>query len=398
MSFSVNTNSGALAALQNLNATSNNLDVTQSRINTGLKVASAKDDAATFSIAQKLRGELAGLNAVNNSLNRAISEADVSIAAAEAVSDLLIELRELAVAGSDDGLDADSRTSLNDKFTNVRDQITSIVDNAEFNGRNALNGTNSILAITDATGDTTISQAANDLTLSGLNLDGANLVTTPAESVSGTVVSLAGLFIDGLDSDFADALVNLENDNGGSLGGENLILGPGTTTNNDAQGFDTDYGDAVFTALGTTFAAEAHSLRFDGAGPPFQIGFRNDSSVFLVLDGSDSFLSLGDPTTGSGTAETTDASDDALTKIEAAITSVNEVLSELGATANRLELQQTFSGKLGDTVDIGIGNLVDADLAKESAALQAYQTKQQLGLQALSVANQAPQTVLSLFR
>lgn len=397
MSFSVNTNAGALAALQNLNATSTSLDVTQSRINTGLKVASAKDDAATFSIAQKLRGELAGLNAVNGSLNRAISEADVSIAAAEAVSDLLIELRELAVAGSDEGLDADSRTSLNDKFTNVRDQITSIVDNAEFNGRNALNGTNSIIAITDATGETTISQAANDLTLSGLNLDGANLITAPGTTVSGTVVSLAGQTIDATDADFRDALVNLEDDNGGNLGGETLNVGDGTTTNNDAEAFDTDYVDGVFTALGTNRAAQVSSARLDGSGLPFEVGFRGDSTIYLVRDGSDSFLSLGDPTAGSGSAETTDGSDDALAKIETAITNVNEVLSQLGATANRLELQQTFAGKLGDTVDIGVGNLVDADLAKESATLQALQTKQQLGLQALSVANQAPQTVLSLF-
>jgi flagellin len=399
MSFSVNTNAGALTALQNLSASSRSLDVTQSRVNTGLKVASAKDDAATFSIAQKLRGDLAGLSAVNNSLNRALSEVDVSIAAAEAVSDLLIELRELAVAGSDEGLDADSRTSLNDKFTNVRDQITSIVDNAEFNGRNALNGDDSIQAITDAAGSSTISQASNDLSLSGLNLDGANLVTAPGASVSGTIVSLAGQSIDAAsDTDFRDALINLENDNGGDIGGENLNFASGTTTNNDGEPFDSDYGRGVFAALGTDVSDQAVSVRLDGAASPFSITFQAGSTIFLVRDGSDSFLSLGDPSASVGSAETTEASDDALAKIEAAISSVNGVLSELGATSNRLELQQTFAGKLADSVNVGIGNLVDADLAKESAALQAIQTRQQLGLQALSIANQAPQSVLSLFR
>ncbi|NVJ97578.1 MAG: flagellin, partial [Alphaproteobacteria bacterium] len=96
MSFSVNTNAGAFAALQNLNSTTNMLNKTQTQINTGLKVASAKDNAAVFSIAQKLRGDVSGLNAVKSSLDRALSTIDVAVAAGEAVSDLLIEMKEKA--------------------------------------------------------------------------------------------------------------------------------------------------------------------------------------------------------------------------------------------------------------------------------------------------------------
>ncbi|WP_417461875.1 flagellin [Kordiimonas sp.] len=275
MAFSVNTNAGAFAALQNLSKTSSSLQNTQSSINTGLKVSSAKDDAATFAIAQKLRGDVAGLNAVKSSLDRATSTVDVAIAAGEAVSDLLIELKEKAVAAKDSGLDTASRTSLNNDFSQLRSQITSIVSNAEFNGSNVVNSSgDAVVAITNDTGSNVISIAAQDLSVGG-----ANVTLTGTQSI------------------------------------------------------------------GTETAAA------------------------LVV-----------------------------TAIESSIANVNDALSALGSGAKRIELQRSFVDKLSDTIEVGIGNLVDADLAKESANLQALQVKQQLGLQALSIANQAPSTVLGLFR
>ncbi len=275
MAFSVNTNAGALFALQNLNKTTSQLNTIQTQINTGLKVSSAKDDAATFAIAQTLRGDVSGLNAVKSSLDRSQSSIDVAIAAGEAVSDLLIQLKEKAVAAKDAGIDTASRTSLNNDFGQLRDQITSIVTNAEFNGTNVVkSGGSAITAITNDTGSNTITIAAQDLSLGG-----GNVTITATQSI--------------------------------------------------------------------------------------------------------------------GTATTAAA---AVTAIEASIANVNTSLSELGSGANRLELQGNFVNQLSDAIEVGIGNLVDADLAKASAELQSLQVKQQLGLQALSIANQAPSTVLSLFR
>ncbi len=274
MAFSVNTNAGAFAALQNLNETTRQLNTVQTQINTGLAVSSAKDDAATFAIAQTLRGDVSGLNAVQSSLDRASSTIDVAIAAGEAVSDLLIELKEKAVASKDSGLDTASRDALNNDFGQLRDQITSIVSNAEFNGTNVVeNGGDAIVAITNDTGSNTISIAAQDL----------------------------------------------------SLGGGNVTI---TATQ----------------SIGTSGAASV-----------------------------------------------------AVANIESSISNVNTALSELGSGAARLELQSTFVNQLSDAIEVGIGNLVDADLAQASANLQSLQVKQQLGLQALSIANQAPSTVLSLF-
>ncbi len=275
MAFSVNTNAGAFAALQNLNKTTSSLNTVQTQINTGLKVASAKDDAATFAIAQKLRGDVAGLNAVKSSLDRANSTIDVAIAAGEAVSDLLIELKEKAVSAKDTSLDTTSRASINNDFKQLRDQITSIVSNAEFNGTNAVKS-----------GGTNISAITND--------DGANSITIAAQDLS--------------------------------LGGANVTI------------------------------------------------------------------------TGTQSISTQDLASTAVANIESSISNVNTALSALGSGAKRLELQGEFVNKLSDAIEVGVGNLVDADLAKTSANLQSLQVKQQLGLQALSIANQAPGTVLSLFR
>lgn len=275
MAFSVNTNAGAFAALQNLNKTTGSLNTVQTQINTGLKVASAKDDAATFAIAQKLRGDVAGLNAVKSSLDRANSTIDVAIAAGEAVSDLLIELKEKSVSAKDTSLDTTSRASINNDFKQLRDQITSIVSNAEFNGTNAV-----------SSGGSNISAITND--------NGANSITIAAQDLS--------------------------------LGGGNVTL---TATQSIGS-----------QALAAT----------------------------------------------------------AVDNIESSISNVNTALSALGSGAKRLELQGEFVNKLSDAIEVGVGNLVDADLAKTSANLQSLQVKQQLGLQALSIANQAPGTVLSLFR
>lgn len=275
MAFSVNTNAAALSALQNLNLTGRQLERTQTELNTGLTVASAKDDGAIYAIAQNLRAELSGLRAATSSIDRALSTIDVAIAAGEAVSDLLIELKEKSVAAKDSGLDTASRNSLNNDFTQLRDQITSIVQNAQFNGTNAVtSGGADIVAIT--------------------NDDGTNTITVSAQDLS---------------------------------------LGAGNVTINSSQ------------TISTAPLASA-----------------------------------------------------AVDNIESSITNVNTALSRLGSGANRLELQRTFISQLSDTIDIGIGNLVDADLAKTSADLQALQVRQQLGLQALSIANQAPQAITSLFQ
>ncbi|NBU27775.1 MAG: flagellin [Caulobacteraceae bacterium] len=275
MSLSVNTNVGAMMALQNLNATNMELSQTQNRINTGKKVASVKDNGAIWAMAQGQRANSQSLNAVRDSLNRGSSGIDVAIAGGEAVSDLLVQMKEKALAASDTSLDTASRTALNEDFTALRDQISKAVANADFNGVNLLKtGATAIAALANADGSSKLTVAAEVMALGG------SIVTVAATGTIGTVTTAA----------------------------------------------------AMITTLNTS------------------------------------------------------------------ISNTSAALARLGTKSKAYEMHTTFIGKLQDSLDAGVGNLVDADLAKESAKLQALQTKQQLGVQALSIANQTPQTIMSLFR
>lgn len=276
MTFSINTNENALLALRTLTRTTRGLERTQTRVNTGLEVSSAKENATVFSIAQKLRTDLRGYSAVLQSLDRGLSTADIALAAAESVSDLLIEMKAKAVAASDPGIDTVSRNAFNEDFKAMRDQITLIVNNASFNDVNLIDAsTDSVLAITNP-----------------------------------------------------DATQTLE------VSHQRLALG----TNS-----------AILVTAGQEIATLTTALQ-------------------------------------------------AIDDIVASLSNVNNALTKLGAGATELEDNRTFAVRLSDVIEVGIGNLVDADLARESSRLQALQVKQQLGIEALSIANAAPQTILQLFQ
>lgn len=187
---SVNTNSGSLFGLQSFNRTNSLLNKTQSELTTGKKISSAKDDAATFAIAQKLFSSLQGRNAVSDSLDRAISTTDVSLAATGAVSELLINLKEKAVQAADPGLDDDSRRALDDEFQVLKEQITTTINSAGFNGTNPLiDGGGEITALISETGDDTISIGESDLSLGGSNVILAENQTLLSADNAATAVS-----------------------------------------------------------------------------------------------------------------------------------------------------------------------------------------------------------------
>jgi len=165
--LSVNTNTGAMVALQNLTKTNADLATTQNRINTGLAVGGAKDNGAVYAIAQNMRGDVAGYSAVSKSLQRAGSTVDVAIAAGEAISDLLIEMKEKALSAADSSLDTASRSALNEDFKALRDQIASVVNNAAFNGFNLVNNsTTGITALASSDGTKKITVQDENLKLS----------------------------------------------------------------------------------------------------------------------------------------------------------------------------------------------------------------------------------------
>jgi len=275
MALSVHTNDAALIALQNLNNTSRQLGDVQNRISTGLAINNAADNAAVWAIAQGQRADIGSLSAVKSSLDRATSIADVASSAGASISDLLVQMKANVVAALDPSIDTASRNSLDSAYKSELRQITSIVQNATFDGANLLNGSVTqikFIANSDATGF---------ITLSSQNLSlGGSLVTVPATS---SITSVAAASI-------------------------------------------------------------------------------------------------------------------ALAQLSASIINVNAALGNLGSQSKEIANHNLFVQKLSDQLQTGVGNLVDADLAKESARLQALQVQQQLGTQALSIANQAPQILLSLFK
>ncbi|WP_426032343.1 flagellin, partial [Caulobacter sp. DWP3-1-3b2] len=177
---SINTNSGAMIALQNLNTTNSELQVTQQRINTGKKIGSAKDNGAIWATAKTQSSTASSLNSVKDSLQRGQSTIDVALAAGDTVTDLLGKMKEKALAASDTSLNTSSFNALAADFNSLRDQITKAVTNAKFNGVSIADGSTTkltFLANSDGSGFTV---SAKTISLAGLGMSATSTFTTAA--------------------------------------------------------------------------------------------------------------------------------------------------------------------------------------------------------------------------
>ena len=420
---SVNTNYGALVALQSLNQTTKELGEVQNRVNTGLKVASAKDNGAVFAIAEGQRSRVASLGAVMDGIDRATSVIDVGLSAGEAIGDILKQLKEKAVAAQATDLSTDQRAALQADFNALRNQVDQIANAATVNGSNLVNGGN-------------LTGGASQF----------NVLTSDGAGSGGGRYTLQGLaFDDGSGNPFSSA-AELDEATGLTIGANDQLQfsitnGNETTTFTiDVEANDTIAGfvarvasasDGRVTAAYndqtgriTYSAAEAFTVTYtDGAAVPAAVdddGFLDggagtaagtmavavapgSGSNSLTVSGFDFRLGGAsgqalNTVTSALNISTANGASAAVTAIDTAMTALNRDLATMGAQSKALDVQKTFLGKLSDSIEVGIGNLVDADLAKESARLQSLQVKQQLGAQALSIANSAPSIVLSFFR
>ena len=271
----VNTNPGALVALQNLTRVTSSLEEVQRRVSTGLEVSSAKDNPALYTLAQQQRAELASIESVQQALRIGVSTTDVALAAGEAISDVLVDMRALAAQATDGALSAADRTLIQNQYADLADQITRLVDSATLGGRNLL------------------AAAAPDMTVIA-STDGTSTITVDAQnlSIGGGIIDISGTGAD----------------------------------------------------LATVAGAQQE-----------------------ILD------------------------------VDQAISDLSIALGSLGSGSKALGLQDTLLTRVSDALEVSIGNLVDADLARESSRLQALQVQQQLAIQTLSVANAAPNAILALF-
>lgn len=511
---SILTNSSAMVALQTLRGINSNLTMTQSEIATGKSVASAKDNAAIWAISKVMESDVNGFKAISASLSLGESSVAVARQTAESVSDLLTDMKGAIVAAQEENVD---RSKIQADINAMRDQITSIVNAAQINGLNLVQGTAnaSILGSLDRSSDgsvtaNSIEVARQDLTSSaGVYGSGTDLspnavvsdtaadalsnagntavltVATGADfsaatasfTVGGVTVSFAAgelgtgdqdaaagiiagrinaLGIEGVSASATGADVTLTSTRAfegvqvtvGGLGGAaagteitavNGAAPAGTNSATDStiaeraenvtfsnaasvaegDGYRVTFGGEQFTYVagpGETFEDVAKGLQAAIGGTGLegitsQVTTDANGNFVLKIDNSSATTMTlaaignadGEASGGlfglDGIDVTTDAgAEAALANIETFIDTAIDSAAAFGSDQGRIELQSTFVSKLTDSLRMGIGSLVDADMEEASARLQALQVQQQLGIQSLSIANQAPQSILSLFR
>jgi flagellin len=300
MSSSILTNTGAMVALQSLEATNTSLNTVQNQVSTGLKVNTAKDNAAAWTVATQTRANIASLTQVGQGLGNADSILGLAVNGSTQISSLIAQIRTAVVSTQDPSTDV---AATQNQVNQLVDQINATIASSSFDGVNLLDGTN-------AAGLSFLASTAN------------NYTTTGAASTT---------------------------------------IATGATTN---------------LTVGATAAAGAPALN------------ASLTALYNLVDsgGSGGLASI--------TATNLDAS---LKTVDTATALVNGAAATFGAVQSNIEGQQTFINNLASTLQVGVGNIVDANMTAESAQLSALQVQQQLGTQALTIANQAPQLLLKLF-
>lgn len=428
---SILTNTSAMVALQTLKGVNTNLNQAQNEIATGKSVGSARDNAAVWAISKVMEADVKGFSAISDSLSLGESTVAVARKASETVTDLLTDIKKKIISAQEDNID---RGKLQTDIAGLRDQITSVVNSAQFNGLNLVNGSvaDSINA-NDRTGVDILASTDRDsggkVTTRMIGVDAQNLSTTAGISLEATALAVStdggdeGVIdptgaAGGADSITLDTFAFLDGD--GAAAGEVALK-------RNAAGIDTANhagivaGDRLALKIGTVEGA--YIVQSGDTAEEIVTGLRDAllkaglSSDDFTLDTADGKLKVTNTTEnavgfalsatrgagglaglGNLDVSTKEGAKEALSAIETLIQTAVDASAAFGSVENRIGIQADFVSKLSDALKTGIGTLVDADMEEASARLQALQVQQQLGIQALSIANQAPQNILSLFR
>jgi flagellin len=430
---SIMTNAAAMAALQTLRMIDKSLEVTQSRVSSGYRVESAADNAAYWSISTTMRSDNDALSAVADALGLGAARVDTAYGALESGIDVITEIRAKIVAANGVGAD---RNKIQEEISQLQDQLRSISESASFSGENWLQavisdgGTPATLQPIDknivasftrtssgAVGVTTVTYKLDETTvlfdLSGgkqgildsnaMFVDAGEAAVTSVvrdTSVTPALVTKTAYAVDYLSTAEIVAL------GGYTATGSNLFLdGSGT------EGFYRTSGDRWVPVTSTDPEAPAlETVPVTSTSTP-AADWYYDVSAGISLDTRDlgfsvttfnltDFQAIGaqmEAMTGSAYTE-----DDVLNMLLSAVNDrfekMTSAASALGSLQSRIKLQDDFVSQLMDVIDKGVGRLVDADMNEESTRLKALQTQQQLGIQALSIANSNAENILQLFK
>ena len=306
---SIMTNTSAMTALQSLNSTNKSLDQTQARISTGLRVSTASDNAAYWSIATTMRSDNSALSTVQDALGLGAAQIDVAYTATDKAIKVVDEIKSKLVAARQPGVD---RTKVQSEITQLQSQLVGMASAASFSGENWLS------------------------------------VDSSAASYNATKTMVASFTRSGASVSIGTISINVS-----------------TSKLFDASASATGILDAESTTTNGSVAYSVSTL--------------NISSLTNSADDLEDLEQI-------------------IGTVDGAMKSMSTSASDLGAAKKRIGLQQDFVSNLMDAIDRGVGQLVDADMNEESTRLAALQVQQQLGIQALSIANQNSQNILSLFR
>ncbi|WP_299728721.1 flagellin [uncultured Tateyamaria sp.] len=435
---SILTNNGAMVALQTLKSINKNLAMTQSEISTGKSVASAKDNSAVWAISKVMESDVKGFKAVSESLALGNSTVAVAANASETITDLLNDVKGRIVAAQEENVDRDS---IQQDITALTEQIGSVVAAAQFNGLNLIDGTSTdnVQILSSLNRDSSGGVTAGQIDVVRQNLSTTTPVTAQAFGAGVSTQPLANeaVQVGAANTGFAAAATDPVSSVTVTGGGSTTVSFGAVSAGNsyqltlDGLSINTADGSSAVGRRDFQFVASAEDGQADVIN-----GLANQLSAFFgaATNSADGYavsvdISAGTLTFTTGATAgdvdvgavfqnggtpgstassgglgalanidvTTDATS-ALTAIDALIGQSISAAAAFGTVQNRIETQSEFVSNLTDSFKSGIGSLVDANMEEVSARLQALQTQQQLGVQSLSIANQAPQAILSLFR
>ena len=413
---SIITNNSAMVALETLRGINRNLESVQSEISTGKKVASAKDNAAIWAISTVMSTDVESFKQISDSLNLGSSTVGVARKAAESVTSLVQDVKSLIVSAQEQNVDRSKiQTDIDAKVA----QIQSVVGAAQFSGLNLVDGSStadvSILASLDRSSSGTVSASYIDIARQDLSISntatGATFGSTGVTDTSiinngGTAAGTSDTVADTASQDITIASVA----DGNSY---RVILDDSGTTNSVGQrtfeyvAGTTDSANSVAANLANqmqTFLDATGDSNYTVSYADDVITVQNDSGGVLTITaesatGGTAGTSAGGLGNLSSIDVTTDAgATSALTSIESLLDTAIDAAAAFGSAQSRIADQSEFVSTLIDSLTSGVGGLTDSDIEAASAKLQALQVQQQLGVQALSIANSAPQSLLSLFR
>lgn len=407
---SILTNTSAMVALQTMKGINANMNKVQAEISTGKSVGSAKDNAAVWAISKVMESDVKGFKGISDSLALGSSTISVARQASETVTDLLTEMKGKIVAAQEDNVD---RVKIQSDIDKLVDQINTVVGSAQFNGLNLVNGSNSSVDILASLDRSSTGVTASSITVDAQDLSTGGYVANDvfSGSTGGTISTDADTFVLTLDQGGGTDDFTIADGTNNWVAGDRISIRIGsreasyTVTANDIDSGNASLASTVPDMIAVGLKNSIDSMGIDGltvnydSANPGQLAFVNDGTVDLSVSGQYRNAGSG----GLGALDTIDvstasAAELALGSIESMLQTSIDAAAEFGSVQTRIDIQADFVGKLSDALTSGIGTLVDADMEEASARLQALQVQQQLGIQALTIANQQPQNLLSLFR